>query len=320
MDFVENHFDHYGGRSYRLFRCRVCAVVSTEPRTAVGADWYVKATPLRDRESRPPPESDWRFQQFLSDRLTPGRLLDVGCGDGGFLRLAAGHGFAPIGFDYDARVVAQAKARGLDACAMEFSDFIAGCKPGEFDFVTMFDVLEHTPEPAWFFGQVKRLIRPGGHVVITLPNALRPLPWGREEHDFPPHHFTRWTPDAMKDFLEREGFEVIRQEAGALKLRYLCDHFFFYRLMPNVLALARRVLFGKPAEGTGATLTELYDRAGGAKAGMLGDKMRRQKIINAARCSFQCLFAPVGLCLKTYYCSREPRSGDCLFTLARRKV
>ena len=53
---------------------------------------------------------------------------------------------------------------------------------------------------------------------MTLPNALRPLPFVREQHDYPPHHFTRWTPEAMRGFLEREGFSVVHQDAGSLKV------------------------------------------------------------------------------------------------------
>lgn len=318
LRWVEDHFDRVGGKPYRLLSCPDCGVVSTEPREPVGARWYVKAAPLRALEKRPPPEADWRFRQFFSEGIPPGRLLDVGCGDGSFLNLARRAGFQTTGFDYDQRVVAQAKALGLaDVHAMEFSCFCAGRQAGEFDVATLFDVLEHTPEPAWFLGQVKRLIKPGGHVAVTLPNALRPLPWGREEHDFPPHHFTRWTPGAMRAFLEGHGFSVVRQDAGTLKLRYLSDHFFFFRLMPGLLKIARQLLFGRSGQRPQATLTELYAAEG--TAGWLSDKLLRQKIVNAARLAFQILFTPAALGLKVYYRSRQRRCGDCLYTLARRR-
>ena len=317
---VEEHWDPIGAKKYLVVSCPECGVVSSEPREAVGADWYAKSAPIRDRESRPAPESDWRFLQFFSDKLPPGRLLDVGSGDGGFMRLAAAAGFTPTGFDYDERVTAQARAQGLDAHATEFSTFCAGRKPGEFDVLTMFDVLEHTPEPSWFLETLKPLLKPGGSIAITFPNGLRPLPWRREEHDYPPHHFTRWTPDALKGFLERHGFDVVRQEAGTLKLRYLSDHFFFYVVMPRLLALARRVLFGKSADGKAATITELYGSSKGASAGVLGDKLRRQRLVNAALFVFRILFFPVAVAMKMYYTLREPRSGDCLYTLARRRA
>lgn len=315
--FVEEHFDRVGAKTYRLLRCPDCTVVFSEPRQAVGADWYAASAPLRGLEERPAPDTDRRFREFFSDKLPPGRLLDVGCGDGGFLTLAVKQGFTVTGFDYDERVAAQARAQGLaDVSAMEFSAFIAGRRPAEFDAATLFDVLEHTPEPAWFLGRIKTLLKPGAYLAVTLPNGLRPLPWGREEHDYPPHHFTRWTPEALKGFLERQGFEVVRQEAGALRLSYLSDHFFFHRLMPVLIKLAKRVIFGANAK-PGVTLSELYDLGARSAPGGLGDKLSRQRLVNAARLVFLIHFAPVALLMKTYYRLSRPRCGDHLYTLAR---
>jgi hypothetical protein len=152
-------------------------------------------------------------------------------------------------------------------------------------------------------------------VAITLPNAQRPLPFGREEHDYPPHHFTRWTPAALRSFLEREGFDVVRQDASSLHLRYLTDHIFFYRLMPGLLALARRVLLRKGAAQEGRTISESLAAAEGG--GWLADKARRQRLVDAARFSFQVLAAPAALVQRARCRRLQPECGDCLYTLAR---
>ena len=317
---LESHFDPIGGKRYGLFTCRACSVVSTEPREPVGAEWYAKEGPTRAQVRRPPPEADWRFREFFSEGLPPGRLLDVGCGDGGFMLLAAAQGYVTTGFDYDERVVAQARRKGLrDVHAMEFSAFCASRRSEEFDIVTLFDVLEHTPEPAWFLGEIRRLLKPGGYLAVNLPNYLRPTPLGREAQDFPPHHFTRWTPDAMKGFLAKNGFEVVRQDAETLHLGYLADSYLFFWVMPRLLAGARRILFGRQAP-SGATLTELYERSGKAGSSLLGDKLFRQRLVSPARAAFSMLFAPVALCLRIYFRVREPRCGECLYTLARRSL
>ena len=319
LRLVEEHLDRIGGEKYRILSCPDCGVVSSEPRLPVGSEWYVKLSPARVETARDPrhgssPEADWRFREFFSDRLPPGRLLDVGCGGGSFLALAARRGFRPTGFDYDRRMVEEARARGLDAHCAEFEEFLASRQEGEFDVLTLFDVLEHTPEPAWFLRQLKRLLKPGGHLAVTLPNAQRPLPFGREEHDYPPHHFTRWTPAALRSFLEREGFAVVRQNARALHLRYLSDHLFFYRFMPLALALARRILL--KGSGDGRTISEAY-AAVGPGHGLLADKARRQRIVDAARFCFQVLASPATLIQRARYLRRQPESGDCLYTLAQ---
>ncbi|MBI3548999.1 MAG: class I SAM-dependent methyltransferase [Elusimicrobia bacterium] len=321
---VETHHDPIGGKTYRLFRCRGCGVVFTEPREPVGAEWYEKSAPIRHLEARPAPESDWRYRRFFAAPPPPGFLLDVGCGDGRFLKLAKARGFKAAGFDFEARMIALAKANGIDDVqSTEFSAYCRGRKADEFDCVTLFDVLEHTPEPAWFMGELRRLLKPGGHVAITFPNAQRPLPWGREDHDYPPHHFTRWTPRAIRDFLERSGFKIVRQESGTLKVRYLADHFFFFLVMPLVLGAARRLLFGR---GSGGTITELYAAqgvepgakgSGGGVRGILSDKVMRQRLVNAFKAACYLLIMPLAAGMTLYYRMTSSERGDCLFTLAR---
>ncbi|MBI5241475.1 MAG: class I SAM-dependent methyltransferase [Elusimicrobia bacterium] len=323
LRLVEEHRDRIGGREYRLLLCPDCQVVSSEPRDPVGADWYAKLAPARVETARDPlhgpaPEDDWRFSQFFSDRLPGGRLLDVGCGGGDFMALAARKGYQPVGFDYDGRVVQEARRKGLDAYCTDFEAFVVGRQEGEFDILTLFDVLEHTPEPAWFLQQLKRLLRPGGHIALTMPNSQRPIPFEREEHDYPPHHFTRWSPSAMKAFLERQGFEVVRQDASTLHLRYLTDHLFFYRIMPGLLSLARRLLL-KDAGGSGRTFSEALSATPQGKDGWLSDQARRQRLVDLARFSFQVLAAPLAALQRARHRSRQPDCGDCLYTLARAK-
>jgi 2-polyprenyl-3-methyl-5-hydroxy-6-metoxy-1,4-benzoquinol methylase len=308
--------------------CPACGVAYAEPRAAVGPDWYERSAPLRARERRPPPESDWRFRQFLSEGLPPGRVLDVGCGDGGFLRLARERGFTPAGFDYERRMVELARARGIaDAECAEFGAYCRGRADAEFDAVTLFDVLEHSPEPAAFLAELRRLLKPGGHLAVTLPNARRPLPWGREEHDYPPHHFTRWTAEALRGFLEDNGFEVVRQDASHLMLLHLADGFYFHVLMPRLLAFSRRLLFGRAAAD--APISRLYDAAPAASArpprgwrgrlrARLADKAARQRLVDALKRLCAPLCYPVAAVMTLYYRARRPDCGNCLYTLARR--
>lgn len=315
FSFVEPWRDPVAGGDYALWSCPACAVVFSEPRQAPPSDWYEKAAPLRAKEIQPLPSSDWRFASFLKDILPPGKILDVGCGDGGFLALAQRSGWMGLGFDYEFRMIEIAKTRGVEVKVDEFGAFCRSRAAGEFDAIVLFDVLEHTPEPSQLINLVKPLLKKGGHLALTLPNALRPLPFVREEHDYPPHHFTRWSPEAMKGFLDRNGFSIVRQDAGALKVRYLSDHLFFYALMPCVLGLAKRLMFGSSAQGK--TVSELYASSGGS--GVLADRSRRQKLVDAFKFVLRLLTWPAALLMWAYYTATRPLPGDCLYTLARRE-
>lgn len=316
---VEEWRDPVAGGRYALHDCPSCGVVFTEPRVEVGADWYEKAAPLRAKEERPRPELDWRFASFLSEPGAPGRLLDVGCGDGAFLELAQSRGWRGLGFDYETRMIELARRRGVEVVATDFATFCRGRAAGEFDAVTLFDVLEHTPEPGRLLDLLRPLLKKGGLLALTMPNADRPLPFVREEHDYPPHHYTRWTAAAMRGFLEARGFRVERQDAGHLKVAYLNDHIFFFALMPFVLAAAKRVLFRGRA---GATVTELYAAsaaaAHGAEPGGLADPAVRARLVSWLRLACGLLTYPAAFVMTAYYRATRELAGDCLYTLARK--
>lgn len=82
---------------------------------------------------------------------------------------------------------------------------------GRFDVITMFDVLEHVPSPKTFLAKARRLLVPGGRLVIETPNMAGWLPrvmgkrhpWVR-----PPEHLTYFTPPTLRLLLEQCGFLV----------------------------------------------------------------------------------------------------------------
>lgn len=306
VTLVETHRDRHLDRVYRLYLCAACGVVFSEPREAVGADWYQKAVPL---EVPSAPEKDARFAAFFELIHEPGTVLDVGCGEGGFLGLARARGWTAVGFDYDERKVAEVNKRGIEAHASDWSAFCSSREEGGFDAVTLFDVLEHVPDPRELIRQVRRLLKPAGKLVATLPNARRPLLFGREDFDFPPHHFTRWTPEAMKGFLEREGFAVAVQRSRTLEYGYFLEIAVLHAAVKPALSAAKRLLFRRDAQ---ESVTELAE--GGGLAGPLGDKGLRGRLFGlfhgAAKAALALPCAP----LWAYYQAQE--RGNVLLTVA----
>lgn len=95
------------------------------------------------------------------------RLLDVGCGVGYFLRAARERGWAVAGVDLDRCAVEIACSQGLDVrweTAEEMS-----FESGQFDVVTLFNVIEHVPAPPDTLRSVSRVLRPEGLLVLETP-------------------------------------------------------------------------------------------------------------------------------------------------------
>jgi SAM-dependent methyltransferase len=98
-----------------------------------------------------------------------GRLLDVGCGLGGFLAQAIEMGFESEGTDISehARTVIQQRL-GLAIHIGELGSL--GVPPGHYSIISSWDTLEHVPDPRKMLREMRRLVQPGGVLVLRTIN------------------------------------------------------------------------------------------------------------------------------------------------------
>lgn len=147
-----------------------------------------------------------------------GRLLDVGCNEGRGLTLYRRNGFTPEGLELNRNAAAKARARGF---VVHDVDLDAFQPDAPFDRVVLSNVLEHALDPRAMLADVHRVLRPGGEVWISLPNArswLRAL-FGRTWINWHvPFHITHFSPACLKRLLDSCGFDVMaeRQVTPAL--------------------------------------------------------------------------------------------------------
>ncbi len=139
-----------------------------------------------------------------------GRLLEIGCGDGKWLRLLQGLGWHCTGIDFDADAVRRARQHGLDV-QVATADDLPFCK-GEFDAVVSNHVIEHLPYLKKLFDEAKRVLKPGGKLVALTPNAasaghkLFGKHWRGLEV---PRHLQVFTVSALKSLAQRHGFDIV---------------------------------------------------------------------------------------------------------------
>jgi SAM-dependent methyltransferase len=140
-----------------------------------------------------------------------GRLLDVGCGAGDWLCEMRARGWAGQGVDVDAAAVETARARGLD---VRLGSLEAQAYPdGAFDAVTLNHVVEHLPDAAATLRECRRVLRPGGMLVVATPNgaslghALFGTRWRGLE---PPRHLQLFGPRSLAAVMREAGLEDVR--------------------------------------------------------------------------------------------------------------
>lgn len=98
-----------------------------------------------------------------------GRLLDLGCGPGVFLRVARTRGWQPQGLELSTVSAEACRAAGFDVIAQPLDQ--AQLEPGAFDAVVLHHVLEHLHDPNDTLHRCHKLLRRGGLLFIAVPNA-----------------------------------------------------------------------------------------------------------------------------------------------------
>jgi 2-polyprenyl-3-methyl-5-hydroxy-6-metoxy-1,4-benzoquinol methylase len=218
QSYLQRYISDWNKKEYKLYHCEGCDLEWWEP-LKIEKEFYEEEgdesyTVFHLGIAETLGENHKAFFKYFP--LKSGRLLDVGCGDGRFLKRAQEMGFEVWGIDFDRKSIeACREKRGLkNVYAMSLEEFVDFAeKEGlKFDVITFFEVLEHQDKPREFLENVKRLLKPGGFMAGSVPNR-RLLRFIKKSlnysmYNFPPHHFLWFDENTLKRCLNFCGFEV----------------------------------------------------------------------------------------------------------------
>lgn len=140
------------------------------------------------------------------------RLLDVGCSSGAFLHTAVELGYCAEGVEPAPKAAATAKSSGLKVYQGLLQE--AHYAEGQFDAITLFEVIEHLKHPQELLQECQRILRPGGVLLVGTGNAgswsMRAMGAEWEYLDIARHggHISFFTPDSMGKLAQKTGFLV----------------------------------------------------------------------------------------------------------------
>jgi SAM-dependent methyltransferase len=144
----------------------------------------------------------------MLDRALPAerplKVLDVGCGAGNMIHHLSRYG-AVMGIEVDPRPVRVARQRGYDVQQHDATQDIP-FPEGHFDLVTVLDVIEHNEDDMAILRRCHRVLRPAGHIVITVPAFM----WLWSNNDVVNAHVRRYAAPELAEKLGQVGFRPRR--------------------------------------------------------------------------------------------------------------
>lgn len=214
-EFFCESIDYITGEVFRVARCTGCGLIYVNPQPP--ASELVRYYPQTHQSSAPAAyeRSDARPRIKLVSSLsdgTPGRILDVGCGKAQLLIGLQKTGWEVFGTELSEASTQIATAAGITVYNLPVEE--CPFEPESFDVVTLYHSLEHMTNPQKTLTVVQGLLRPGGFLVVEVPNigSCYARVFGTEwfHLDVPRHlyHFNRQT---LRRMLEACGFLVVRE-------------------------------------------------------------------------------------------------------------
>jgi 2-polyprenyl-3-methyl-5-hydroxy-6-metoxy-1,4-benzoquinol methylase len=217
--------DRFGAPGlFDIIKCQLCGLEQTVPQPSetqlkelyeqfynFGGEANTTYTKIRERFLASPLYRLWlTWDGDISFHLRQGtgRLLDIGCNEGRTLSLYAHNGFQVEGLELNEVAAAAARQRGFKVFTVPLELFDSETP---YDIVVLSNVLEHAMDPLDMLRHVRRLLRPGGQVWISCPNAASYWrnTFGRHWINWHvPFHLWHFSPKTVTRLLNQVHFSV----------------------------------------------------------------------------------------------------------------
>ena len=186
--------EFHGILKFELRKCSNCTLQFFHPDSLAGSSLLYEQL---EKFSWYYMRRKWEHDVALTDLDGCKNGIELGCGFGDFvIRVIREKKISFEGSEQNPSAVDVARRNEIPV-HLETADEFAKSRPGAYSAVCSFQVLEHVTSPGKFLSAACTLLRPGGKLILGLPNAKSFLRHQFNLLDMPPHHMTRWTSEVL---------------------------------------------------------------------------------------------------------------------------
>jgi len=240
--------DHAKGND-QIVQCLNCGLAYANPRMKADYIWQGYSDAVDTKYVTQAEERMRTFKRTIRiiEQYQPqkGKLLDIGCAAGFFLKVAKDAGWNVQGVEPNKGLATFGAAR-YDVLSKNFLS--SELEASAYDVVTFWDVLEHVPDPSAYIRESHRILKPGGFLFLNFPDfGSRLAQWSGQKWWFlSPVHIYYFNRQTISALLQKEKFAVqkINMHWQTLSLGYLFGKFADYNRFISKTGVALSKMLG----------------------------------------------------------------------------
>ncbi|MFC1797494.1 class I SAM-dependent methyltransferase [Pseudomonadota bacterium] len=244
--------DYISGTEFAVRECCHCRLVYTDlsytDQAVVGETFY--PADYYGRQKRYPLFLGKILNYFVMHRArllgeeekkASGAILDIGCGQGLFLKQFADRGWQAVGIEVSSSAAFHAReVQGLDVLVgKRTTEELAN---DSFDIISLWHVLEHADQPKTLLSEARRVLKTDGKLLLSVPNfSSLEARLGKQNwfHLDVPRHITHFTQDGLQTTLDATGWEITKKSYFTPEY----DFFSFIQTAQNMCGLEMNLLY-----------------------------------------------------------------------------
>ena len=255
----------YNFKNYIIMKCKNCDLIFTDQNsikktkeelyndkyfTEIHSNFFLDCGKYYENKKSKKIKKFKEGIRLIEEYSKKGKILDLGCATGVFLDIAQKRGWDSYGIDISQYAIEYAKKKfSLDVKKGELENIKFPDK--KFDVVTMWDFIEHVPNPNKILEETYRILKPKGIIFILTTNEQSLMCWLANlfyktkikffsELVHPIHHNYHFSEKTLINLLRKRKFEVVHKEKDEMPIENI-EHSFIIKSLARILYLFSKI-------------------------------------------------------------------------------